>query len=410
VGLRPANPRFALAADASAIAGILAEHLGSAIPPANWNKLAVSKALPYRNGGFVFQYTVPLETGGLFHFGGNLTGNGTDRPAWAGVVPGSVWLSEPGLAVAIPSADPKLKGMNRVLGQNWAENLGAHLNWKGGLVSSVQTLAYRLEKRYVFRLCSDHGESAVIKVVRPRKLEAMASAHWEILKSFPSAVPGVLHVDSSVGAMVMEDVPGVPLNEIGLSSSQKAYAAAGSLLRSYHQPSHVEADRRTVKDELVQLQEWIGVASRLHPDLSGAFRVAFKQLAGCPPTGDVAPVRLHRDFYDKQVMVDPDRITLLDLDTATSGDPALDVGNFLAHIILRQRQVANSGSVPGSASQAFLDSYSTGGNTIPWIPWWRTAALLRLATIYSFRPKWWHLTPELLEDVDACLRKPELQK
>jgi len=406
--LKPSDPRFALGTDAAAIAGILPEHLDGTIPRVNWDDLTVTKALPHRRVGFVIQYTVPYETGGLLYLGGHLTGGGANRPAWAGVVPGTAWLSDPGLAVAIPSADPKLKGMERVLDGNWAEDLVAKMGWKGGLTSVPETLAYRIEKRYVFRLRSDHGESAVIKVVRPRKLDAMASAHLETLKSLPAVVPGVLQVDPSVGALVMEDVPGVPLNEVGFSSAPGAYAAAGELLRSYHQPQSGGAERRTVTDELIQLGEWIGVASRLHPELADAYREAFKQLAAGPPAGDVASVRLHRDFYDKQIMVDQDRVTLLDLDTATCGDPALDVGNFLAHIMLRQRQSEDAESLPDIATRAFLDSYHAGEEIIPWISWWRTAALLRLATIYSFRPRWWHLTPELLEDVDACLRKPEL--
>ncbi len=41
---------------------------------------------------------------------------------------------------------------------------------------------------------------------------------------------------------------------------------------------------------------------------------------------------IHRDFYADQVIVDGDRLFLLDFDLYSEGDPALDIGNFLGHI------------------------------------------------------------------------------
>jgi aminoglycoside phosphotransferase (APT) family kinase protein len=42
---------------------------------------------------------------------------------------------------------------------------------------------------------------------------------------------------------------------------------------------------------------------------------------------------IHRDFYPDQVLVDGDRLYLLDLDLYCLGDPALDIGNFCAHLV-----------------------------------------------------------------------------
>jgi aminoglycoside phosphotransferase (APT) family kinase protein len=42
---------------------------------------------------------------------------------------------------------------------------------------------------------------------------------------------------------------------------------------------------------------------------------------------------IHRDFYADQVIVDRDRIHLVDLDLCCLGDPALDIGNFNGHLI-----------------------------------------------------------------------------
>ena len=41
---------------------------------------------------------------------------------------------------------------------------------------------------------------------------------------------------------------------------------------------------------------------------------------------------IHRDFHPDQVLVDGRTLTLLDFDLFAAGDPALDVGNFSAHL------------------------------------------------------------------------------
>ncbi|TFH91614.1 phosphotransferase [Vibrio ouci] len=41
---------------------------------------------------------------------------------------------------------------------------------------------------------------------------------------------------------------------------------------------------------------------------------------------------IHRDFYHDQLLIDNNRLYLLDLDLCCNGDPALDIGNFIAHI------------------------------------------------------------------------------
>lgn len=57
---------------------------------------------------------------------------------------------------------------------------------------------------------------------------------------------------------------------------------------------------------------------------------ACDRLAAGVPDPDVRPI--HRDFYPDQVLVDGNRLHLLDFDLCCFGDPALDIGNFAAHL------------------------------------------------------------------------------
>jgi hypothetical protein len=63
-------------------------------------------------------------------------------------------------------------------------------------------------------------------------------------------------------------------------------------------------------------------------------------------------VILHRDFYPDQILVDGERLHLLDLDLCARGDPALDLGNFVAHLqerALREPQIAARATRVGDA-------------------------------------------------------------
>lgn len=102
-------------------------------------------------------------------------------------------------------------------------------------------------------------------------------------------------------------------------------------------PPEEAAPRRvhTLEDELSVLRAQLGRVAEKKPAWGGRLR---RLLAACeglaarlpvtPPTG------IHRDFYHDQLLWEPTtgRLYLLDLDLYCLGDPALDIGNFAAHL------------------------------------------------------------------------------
>jgi streptomycin 6-kinase len=52
----------------------------------------------------------------------------------------------------------------------------------------------------------------------------------------------------------------------------------------------------------------------------------------CASISKRPPTPIHRDFYHDQIMFANGRTYLVDLDLVSLGHPALDVGNFLAHL------------------------------------------------------------------------------
>ena len=55
------------------------------------------------------------------------------------------------------------------------------------------------------------------------------------------------------------------------------------------------------------------------------------------------PMGIHRDFYHDQLLVNGRQLYLLDLDLYCRGDPALDIGNFIAH--LQEQSLRDSGDI-----------------------------------------------------------------
>lgn len=69
------------------------------------------------------------------------------------------------------------------------------------------------------------------------------------------------------------------------------------------------------------------------------------------------PAPVHRDFYPDQLLVSGGSVWLLDLDLYAEGDPAVDAGNFVAH--LQETSLRRFGHFHAYAhlERAFLDGY-----------------------------------------------------
>jgi hypothetical protein len=98
--------------------------------------------------------------------------------------------------------------------------------------------------------------------------------------------------------------------------------------------SGVPASRRhTIDDELGILKQRFFLLSGIRPDL--ALRLN-RLLDDCRKLAKALPEsnrrKIHRDFYQDQILVKGSRIYLLDFDLFAKGDPALDAGNFIGHL------------------------------------------------------------------------------
>lgn len=126
-------------------------------------------------------------------------------------------------------------------------------------------------------------------------------------------------------------------------------------------------------------------------------------------SADEVPV--HRDFYDKQVLLTPDGVTLIDFDTIALSYRELDVANFVAHLLLRSMQGYVSRHLAVEHAAAFLDAYVAASPAFDVQRFRLTLATtwLRLAAVYAVRPLWAHLSPALVEVARRTSRESSAQ-
>lgn len=171
-------------------------------------------------------------------------------------------------------------------------------------------------------------------------------------------------------------------------------------IHQLHQ-ADVPAERRhTMADELCILHERLARLAIERPEL--AARLA-RLLARCDRlAGSMPPVPqrgIHRDFYADHVLVDGPRLGLIDFDLYCAGDPALDVGNFQAHLTEHALRHTGDASVLAEQEAALADQFArlAGPAVCRRVTAYALLTLVRHVGLSSRLPERAHLTEALLE-------------
>jgi len=165
-----------------------------------------------------------------------------------------------------------------------------------------------------------------------------------------------------------------------------------------------ETDRwHSVADELRILDGSLALLMNERPDWAprlGAVLAACRQQVAALPTQPLRPI--HRDFYADNVLIDGDHTVLLDLDLYAMGDPALDAGNFIAHLMEQGLREADDAGRYESRVSAFLDTFleESAGARCQSVERYTTLALVRhmhISTLFPERRRYTHTLLDLCE-------------
>lgn len=303
------------------------------------------------------------------------------------LVSGEVQLDRAGTRGSVPvqlSAFPEDRGLPSLRGlvdPVEARSLLAELGTDSEervLTCSTSLLRYRAGRRATVRLSGRlrHRSGSYRQVVFVVKLYhdldkagAVAAEGTRLSRSRPvqDGTVGVAPLVAflpALPAIAWAQVDGVPLDLLltggpGTPRAREAVRRAGSSLAGLHAAPGVSERRRSAEDELGTYAGRTDRAAAVCPDLGARMGTVLDGLAARRQVLEGAPERLlHGDCKPSQFLVSDQQVTVLDLDSCRRGDPAYDLGTFLA--TLRQRDLRTPQRSPSPAqglAEAFLAGY-----------------------------------------------------
>ena len=156
----------------------------------------------------------------------------------------------------------------------------------------------------------------------------------------------------------------------------------------------------SMADELRILHERLHLVARTRP----AWARRLEKLAqDCDRLGASVPAPrvtgIHRDFYPAQVLVDGTHLYFLDFDLFCRGDPALDVGNFLGHVIEQSLRTVENAQALAECREVLKEHFVdlSGDGVRAGIEAYTTLTLVRHIYLSTQFPERHRCTEPLLE-------------
>lgn len=175
--------------------------------------------------------------------------------------------------------------------------------------------------------------------------------------------PQVVDLDRDSHVFVMEHVAGQTWKEKLMSGvvAEETAATAGRLLAQLHtlDPTGLFAPTRV--DELRFIPYLDAAAQRLPSHREALGRVA-DRLRRATVSGGTHLV--HGDYSPKNLLVDGERVMVLDWEVAHAGDPMFDIAFMLVHLLSKSHALPEHAPELAQSAQAFLHAYSAAGASV----------------------------------------------
>jgi aminoglycoside phosphotransferase (APT) family kinase protein len=256
-------------------------------------------------------------------------------------------------AAAQPTIDERMPMLAHALDGNLVEQYLAQALAQAGSMRLLTLHTLRLQRHKIGRRClieydvsvkhnGQHESLTLIGKIRAKGLDRTTYQLQQVVHAMGFAtsttnivaVPEPLGVVPSLNMWLQRKVPGQRATDLFAErdSTRLAERIAEAVHRLHRLP-FVLVRRHTMVDELRILHERLGQLAEIQPVWHARLTAV---LRGCDQLAAQLPVpslhTIHRDFYPDQVLVDAQRMYLIDLDMACTSDPALDLGNFIGHM------------------------------------------------------------------------------
>ena len=229
--------------------------------------------------------------------------------------------------------------------------------------TTPELIRHKPGRRALVRYAAGDHQGAILGKLRAKGIDRRMPALHDALRGAGldghqgrTGVPQARGTVDTMNMWLQDEVPGSPPDPMDAG----AMARIGTALAQLHDAPAATDRRWSHADELAVLDRALTQAAAQLPHDAGALqailRGAADRLASLPPGPECG---IHRDFYFDQVLVAEAQIWLVDLDLYAVGDPAIDLGNFLAHLDEFALRGTGDVAAAGPAAQAFLAGYTT---------------------------------------------------
>lgn len=289
-----------------------------------------------------------------------------------------------GLVLRRPGLDARLPGLRLLHDGAMARAVVGQIEGRDPGPLDATLMAHRLGKRAVIRLRGVDGRTRYARLRTDKSRSGLTAfarhnALWEAFRDDPAlGLPAPLGEDAALGLALFAELPGAPPVFAGLAGFRACNAIGAAIARLQSMPAD-DLPTHGGDKEAELLAVWFGRLEAVLPDRAGLLRPGIEDVRKALASSRMARVPCHRDLHEKQILIEGARAGLLDFDTLSLGDPAMDAGNLMAHLCLA-----------GIASRHRRPAFESAiAQAVPRVPLrdlrlWRRAALLRLCMIYAF--------------------------
>ena len=336
------------------------------------------------------------------------------RPAVAGALgAGGIVLEAGTIVVSVFPDDGKLAALPQLVEADARRGLLCELLpdrpdlWDG----TVRRLTYKPERRYVAQVLAGGEARAVLRVYAAPGYRAARGNGTALASRGRLRLARRLGRSDRLCSLAFEWLPGHSLSEALADPARgpRSVAAAGAALAELHGQDPQGLASLTRQAEAATLQAVAAGLAVVCPGLAGRAERLAGRLAARLVDEPAVDRPIHGDFYPQQVLLTDGRVAILDLDEAVRGDPAADLGLFIAHL----EDAALRGQLAGGRVEALGDALLAGYRLAahPPVPaqveLYAAAGLVRLAP-HCFRrrhPDWPARTEAMLERAEALLNR-----
>jgi aminoglycoside phosphotransferase (APT) family kinase protein len=236
-----------------------------------------------------------------------------------------------------------------------------------------------------------------------RAYERVRALRRALVASAASGIPEPLAWLPELG-LLLQEWRGPDDLRAGLASGAAARGAevAAAWLGALHAaPPPPGLKRRTLDYELRRLASFAAAVAGRTEAGAGALREASEGLtAAAAAFPAYALATIHKDFYYAHVLWDGARVSIVDFDELSIGDPAFDVGHFVGHLERLADRLPAQERAAHDAAERFLGAYPAAREPAfaARIAFYRGYAALKLAATEAYRaePDWKRSTEALV--------------